>query len=62
MLKFIKKMFSSEGKVKDLVCGMAVDPKNTKFKSVLKEKEFYFCSSNCKSQFDKSPQDFILRG
>ena len=59
MLKFIKKMFSSEGKTKDPVCGMAVDPNKTGFKSVHQGKEYFFCSANCKTQFDNNPQNFI---
>ena len=59
MFDSIKKMFSSEGKVKDPVCGMNVDPKNTKFKSIHKRKEYFFCSTNCKTQFDQDPQQFI---
>jgi len=59
MFKFIKKMFSSEGKVEDPVCGMAVNSAKTQFKSVHKDKEYFFCSENCKTQFDQNPQDFI---
>ena len=58
MLDFIKKMFSGEGKVKDPVCGMIVDPKNSKFKSEFKELTYYFCSEHCKSQFDQNPELF----
>ena len=56
---FFKKLFSQEGKVKDPVCGMAVDPAKTKFKSVYQDKEYFFCSQNCKNQFDQNPQEFI---
>ncbi|OGF99655.1 YHS domain-containing protein [Candidatus Gottesmanbacteria bacterium RBG_16_38_7b] len=51
-------MFSGEGKVKDPVCGMIVDPKNSKFKSEFKELTYYFCSEHCKSQFDQNPELF----
>ena len=41
--------------VKDVVCGMNVDEKGAAGKSPYKGKTFYFCSSACKSQFDKNP-------
>lgn len=58
MFDFIKKMFSSEGKVKDPVCGMSVDAKTAKVKSSFKEIEYFFCSANCKTAFDQNPQEF----
>lgn len=58
MFDFIKRMFSSEGKIKDPVCGMSVDAKTAKFKSTFKEIEYYFCSANCKTAFDQNPQEF----
>ncbi|OGK21688.1 hypothetical protein A2866_04465 [Candidatus Roizmanbacteria bacterium RIFCSPHIGHO2_01_FULL_39_8] len=60
MIDFIKKLFSQEAKVKDLVCGMSVDPKTTKYHSVYNQKHFYFCSESCKKQFDEKPEDFII--
>ena len=42
---------------KDVVCGMNVDDKGS-IKSAHKGKTFYFCSSACKSQFDKNPGKF----
>jgi YHS domain-containing protein len=43
---------------KDPVCGMMVDEKKTKFQSIYQGKNFYFCSSACKTTFDKSPQKY----
>ena len=59
MFKFIKKMFSSEGKVKDPVCKMNVDPQKSKFKNDYKEVTYHFCSANCKTAFDQNPEQFI---
>lgn len=59
MFDFVKKIFSGEGKTKDPVCGMNVDPKNTEFNLVYQEKEYFFCSDNCKTQFDQNPKQFI---
>jgi YHS domain-containing protein len=43
---------------KDPVCGMEVDEKKAKWKSVYEEKTYYFCAPGCKTQFDKSPKKF----
>ena len=59
LIKFIKKMFSGEGKAKDPVCGMSVDPKNSTFKSEFKGVTYFFCSQHCKTQFDQNPEQFI---
>ncbi|OFZ59891.1 MAG: hypothetical protein A3D92_01230 [Bacteroidetes bacterium RIFCSPHIGHO2_02_FULL_44_7] len=59
MLSFFKKLFSQEGKVKDPICGMLVDPKTTFYQSTYKEKKYYFCSEHCKQQFDENPNQFI---
>lgn len=44
--------------VKDVVCGMTVDPKTAE-KSEYKGQTYYFCSKGCKSQFDKNPEKYI---
>ncbi|MCP8308635.1 MAG: YHS domain-containing protein [archaeon] len=44
---------------KDPVCGMSVDEKKTKYKSDYKGKTYYFCSTTCKSAFDKSPGKYV---
>ena len=43
---------------KDPVCGMMVDEKKTKFKSLYKDKTYYFCTSTCKTTFDKNPAKY----
>ncbi len=39
---------------KDVVCGMEVD-KASKYKSAVKGKTYYFCSTECKAKFDVNP-------
>jgi len=41
----------------DPVCGMMVDEKKTKLQSTYQGKNYYFCSSVCKTTFDKAPQN-----
>jgi YHS domain-containing protein len=43
---------------KDLVCGMIVDEKKTKLVSNYEGKSFYFCSTACKTSFDRDPRRF----
>lgn len=45
--------------VKDLVCGMDVDPKTAEWKSEYKGQVYYFCSPGCKRSFDKEPEKYI---
>ncbi len=49
-----------DGKVKDPVCGMSVDPKNAKGgSSVYKDQTYYFCNPKCKTKFDADPQSYL---
>ncbi len=42
----------------DPVCGMQVDERSAAHKSEHQGKTHYFCSSNCKTQFDQNPQRY----
>ena len=44
---------------KDLVCGMNVDEKKTKFKSEYMGKTYYFCNQSCKAAFDRGPSKYV---
>ncbi len=48
--------------VKDPVCGMEVNPKETSFVSEYEGKTYYFCCAGCKKSFDKAPEDYIGGG
>jgi Cu+-exporting ATPase len=45
-------------KVKDLVCGMWIDPKEAAATSEYKGKTYYFCARGCKVAFDKDPEKY----
>ena len=47
-------------KVTDPLCGMKVN-KNIGYSSEYKQKQYFFCSSNCKGQFDNDPEKFIKK-
>ena len=43
---------------KDPVCGMQVDEKAAAGKSDYNGKTYYFCSTQCKTRFDQSPEQY----
>jgi Cu+-exporting ATPase len=47
--------------VKDLVCGMDIDPATAAGKSDYKGQTYYFCSPGCKKAFDKEPEKYLSK-
>jgi len=45
-------------KVKDPVCGMALDDRDAVGSAQHEGKTYYFCSQQCKATFQKRPEDF----
>jgi YHS domain-containing protein len=45
--------------VKDLVCGMEIDPETAAGTSEYEGKTYYFCSPGCKRSFDKDPEKYV---
>jgi YHS domain-containing protein len=43
----------------DPVCGMDVNENNPPAKTNYENKTYYFCSEECKSDFEEEPEDFI---
>jgi YHS domain-containing protein len=50
-----------EEEVDDLVCNMQVS-KKTEFKTTYKGKTYYFCRQECKTDFERAPEQFIKTG
>ncbi len=48
--------------VKDVVCGMDVDPDSAPAKSDYQGTTYYFCAVGCKQDFDANPQKFLGNG
>ena len=44
--------------VKDPVCGMTIDEKDAVATSEHRGKRYYFCSQDCKQEFDQNPDDY----
>jgi P-type Cu+ transporter len=45
--------------VKDLVCGMTIDPKTAAATRVYEGTTYYFCAQGCAKAFDKDPKKYI---
>lgn len=43
----------------DPVCGMDVDEKNAAAKTEYQGQSVYFCSTECKKQFEDNPQEYV---
>ena len=43
----------------DPVCGMEVDDRTTKDKATHEGQAYFFCSQDCRDEFEASPQDYI---
>ncbi len=48
--------------VKDLVCGMEIDPATAAGKSEHNGQTYYFCSLGCKKSFDENPEKYLDKG
>lgn len=42
----------------DPVCGMEVDERSAKDRSSFQGRTYYFCSADCREEFDESPEDY----
>jgi len=50
------------GTVKDLVCGMDVDPARTKHSLIHEGKDYYFCNAGCLEKFRREPGKYLSGG
>ena len=50
------------GTVKDLVCGMDVDPARTKHSTSHDGKDYFFCSAGCLEKFRRDPGKYLSGG
>jgi YHS domain-containing protein len=43
----------------DPVCGMKVDEKGSEFHTQFAGKKYFFCSENCRKEFEADPDEFV---
>lgn len=47
--------------VTDPVCGMVLDQKDAVAESDYEGTTYYFCSQDCKTQFDQNPKKYVAK-
>lgn len=47
------------GKVKDPVCQMEIDPKESKYSLEYQGKKYYFCSESCQKKFNVDSNKYV---
>lgn len=45
--------------VRDVVCGMDIQAETAADSTVYKDNTYYFCSSDCKRQFEQEPEHYL---
>jgi len=45
----------------DPVCGMQVDEQKAQEKSQFEGRTYYFCSEDCKIEFDQQPEEYAVK-
>lgn len=48
--------------VRDVVCGMTVDPETASASATQDGKTYYFCCGGCKRAFEKNPENYLGGG
>ena len=48
-----------ENKALDVICGMEIDPTQTKLHAEHRGEVYYFCNTVCKNHFVNDPQKYI---
>jgi YHS domain-containing protein len=43
----------------DPVCGINVDDRNPEFETRFAGKKYFFCSDECRKEFDEHPEDYL---
>ena len=43
----------------DPVCGMEVDETTAKARTSFQGKTYFFCSTDCREEFDEAPEDYV---
>jgi Cu+-exporting ATPase len=43
----------------DPVCGMRVDEESAEFQTQFAGKKYYFCSADCREEFEDQPADYV---
>jgi YHS domain-containing protein len=44
---------------KDPVCGTTIDDRQPEFQMQFAGKKYYFCSDECRKEFEEQPEEFV---
>ena len=58
-IRALKEQGGEKIMAKDPVCGMDVDEKTAKYKTVHMGKTYYFCAAGCKEAFERNPHKYV---
>ena len=59
--KLAEKAAHAETLVRDVVCGMMIEPSGTAASSMYQGATYYFCAESCKASFDANPGAYVKR-
>jgi len=45
--------------ITDPVCGMTIDEIHPKFQTQFAGKKYFFCSEECRREFEECPEEFV---
>ncbi len=48
--------------VRDVVCGMMIDPETASASTLQDGKTYYFCCGGCKRAFERNPESYVSDG
>src|SRR6185312_13709609 len=49
----------ADGTVRDVVCGMSVDPRTARHRADVRGEPYYFCSAGCRTKFIADPEKYL---
>ena len=52
-------MSADAAKVKDVVCGMMINPSTASAYRIYEGKKYYFCAQGCARAFDADPKKYL---
>jgi YHS domain-containing protein len=57
--RFAKNPKQGEAMATDPVCGTEIDEKKAEFQTQFAGRKYYFCSDECRKEFEEQPEDFV---
>jgi YHS domain-containing protein len=55
----LSKPKQGEAMTTDPVCGTEIDDKKAEFQTQFAGRKYFFCSDECRKEFEEQPEDFV---